>query len=302
MRRSHRGGRTAVVVTAAAVSALAVAGCTGTASEPPAGRASFSPSASASPSGRGTAAAGAQAVLRSASGRTYRIRVHDEGRTTVTLTGAPGENLRKEYVTAGRYLAPQVVPGGPLEGLSPDGRWLVLETHAPQPNERSVFLILSGTLDDDRDTIDLPGRFTFDAWSTKGDVLYLVEHKPPAGSGHYVVRAYDMRTQSLRKEPVADKRNVEEQMAGQPVARAATPGGAVVATLYVRQGHEAKEHGPFVHVLYVDEGQALCVDLPPGLPVATGWQLTHDGGWFVVKDTSGANALAIDPASGEITR
>jgi len=286
--------RTAVVLVSLA---CALAACTGAPD-------AESPPAAPSPSGAprtATASPTPEPVLRSATGRTYRIRIGEEARTTVTLTGAPGEKLRKEYEMAGRYVAPQVVPGGPLEGLSPDGRWLVLESHAPAPNERSNLMILSGTLDDDRDTIDLPGRFTFDAWSTRGDVLYLVEHKPPAGSGHYVVRAYDMRTQKLRKEPVADKRNVEEQMAGQPVARGTTPRGDVVATLYLRQGEEAKEHGPFVHLLYVDEGLALCVDLPPGTPVTPGWRLGHEGGAFAVRDASGAPAFRIDPTSGEVT-
>jgi hypothetical protein len=192
------------------------------------------------------------------------------------------------------------VPGGPAEGLSPDGRWLVLESHPQGPGGRSVFLVLTGLLRLERETVDLPGRFTFDAWSTNGDVLYLVEHQPPDGSGNYRVRAFDMRRNTLRPEPVADKRDVGEQMAGRPLARAANPSGAVVATLYVRQG-DGDEHGPFVHLLYVDEGLALCVDLPHGTPVGPGWSMQHVGSGFVLSSGEGRPAFRIDATSGELT-
>ncbi len=282
-------------VTAVATLALALVltACTGTPEGTPAARATTSSSPSPSSSA-------SEAMLSGATGRTYIIRTAAD-RTDVTMHGGHNEPVLEEFGTPGRYVAPQVVPGGPREGLSPDGRWLVLESHAPAPNERSVFLVLTGTLRLERETIDLPGRFTFDAWSPDGNVLYLIEHKPPAGEGHYVVRAYDMRTQKLRPEPIADKRNVEEQMAGQPVARGTTPGNDVVATLYLRQGEEAKEHGPFVHLLYVDEGLALCVDLPPATPVAAGWTLKHERGSFVVGDRTGSPAFRIDPTSGEVT-
>ncbi len=285
----YRIARRAAVVAALAVTVTA---CAGTAAPD---RPAVAPAPAPSPS-----ASSHDAVLRSASGRTYRIRNAGD-RTEVTLTGAPGENLREDVGITGRYVAPQVVPGGPLEGLSPDGRWLVLETHSPAPGERSAFVLLTGTLQLERDTVDLPGRFTFDAWSPDGKVLYLIEHKPPAGSGHYVVRAYDMAKQSLRPEPIADKRNVDEQMAGQPVARAATPDGAVVATLYVRQGDD-HDHGPFVHILYAADGQALCVDLPPGTPVGKGWELQHASGDFVIARAPGHPAFRIDAVSGELTR
>jgi hypothetical protein len=274
---------------AVAVLALTLTACTSRATEE-----QPTPAAVASPT-----ASSSDAVLTGPSGRTYRIRLTGD-RTDVTLTGAAGENLTQEFSIPGRYMAPQVVPDGPLEGLSPDGHWLVLKSHAPAPNERSVFLILTGMLRLERETIDLPGRFTFDAWSPDGGTLYLIEHQPPAGSGHYVVRAYDMKTQSLRPDPVADKRNAGEEMAGQPLARATSPDGATVATLYVRQGDEA-DHGPFVHVLYTKEGLAMCVDLPASTPVRKGWGLQHASGDFVVTQPPGRPAFRIDAVSGELT-
>ena len=278
---------------------VAVTGCTGDpAPEQP--EVAAAPSSSPSPSPSPSASSSDTVLHGAATGRTYRVRLAGD-QTRITMTGGPGETLREDVAVAGRYVAPQVVPGGPLEGLSPNGRWLVLESHAPAPAERSVFLILTGRLGLERDTLDLPGRFTFDAWAPDGSVLYLIEHKPPAASGHYVVRAYDMQKQALRPDPVADKRNVGEQMAGRPVARAATPDNAVVATLYVRQG-DGDEHGPFVHLLYAADGQALCVDLPPGTPVGTSSKLEYlSGSFLVLPGAPGRTDFRIDPVSGELT-
>ena len=288
--RPHR-----IAVTAAV--AVALASCTGD----PGDTAGAAPtparsSASAEPS---PPAARSDAVLHSTLGRTYRIRIDGE-RTEVTMTGGPGETLHEAVAVRGRYVAPQVVPGGPLEGLSPDGSRLVLESHAPAPAERSVFMFLTGQLRQDRDTLDLPGRFTFDAWSPDGSVLYLIEHKAPAGSGHYVVRAYDLQKQALRPDPVADKREVGEQMAGRPMVRAETPGGAVVATLYRRQGDD--EGTPFVHLLYTVEGLAMCVDLPPGTPLGTAVKLQHlSGDFLVMLGVRGHPDFRIDAVTGELT-
>ena len=244
MQRGPRDHAGRCVVLTVALS-LAGTACTGVAD--PEQAATRPSEAAASPSAPTRAAPAPETVLRSAAGRQYQIRVTGDW-TTVTALGPHGEPQLQTFGALGRYAAPQVVPGGPLEGSSPDGRWLVLEAQTPAPQETSNFLVLTSELQREHEPVVLPGHFTFDAWSPSGDVLYLVEHKPPAGSGHYVVRAYDMKTQSLRPQPVADKRNLEEEMAGQPVARAATADGVVVATLCMRPAHD-DEHGPFVHVL-----------------------------------------------------
>ena len=103
-------------------------------------------------------------------------------------------------------------------------------------------------------TIELRGAFEFDALSPSGDVLYVVEHLD-GQTGRYQVRAVDVATGVLRDQVIADKRNVDEAMAGWPIAQLRRPDG-VVLTLY-----RGLEH-PFVHALNTAEAWAVCLDLP----------------------------------------
>ena len=73
---------------------------------------------------------------------------------------------------------------------------------------------------------------------------------------------------------IADKRELDEPMAGYPLARASRPDGAWVYTLY-----QGPEHA-FVHALAAAEGYALCIDLPGGAPrrdAASYWGLALAG-------------------------
>jgi len=126
----------------------------------------------------------------------------------------------------------------------------------------------------DGEQVRLPGWFEFDAQSTDGTLLYLIEHRPPRGSENYRVRVYDFGADELRPEPVADKRNLQTDMTGRPMARAASADGVWVFTLYRGAKHA------FVHALNVDEVYALCLDLPHGSGQGSGdWslRLTRNG-------------------------
>src|SRR4029077_6581286 len=103
-------------------------------------------------------------------------------------------------------------------------------------------------------TIELRGAFEFDALSPRGAVLYVVEHLD-GQTGRYQVRAVDVATGLLRDQVIADKRNIDEAMAGWPIAQLRRPDG-VVLTLY-----RGLEH-PFVHALNTAEAWAVCLDLP----------------------------------------
>jgi len=103
-------------------------------------------------------------------------------------------------------------------------------------------------------TIELRGAFEFDALSPSGDVLYVVEHLD-GQTGRYQVRAVDVATGKLRDQIIADKRNLDEAMAGWPIAQLRRSDG-VVLTLY-----RGLEH-PFVHALNTAEAWAVCLDLP----------------------------------------
>lgn len=129
--------------------------------------------------------------------------------------------------------------------------------------------------------VRLAGRFEFDAVSTNGSLLYLIEHRPPEGSENYRVRVYDFGAGELRREPVADKRTLETDMTGRPKARATSADSVWVFTLYRGATHA------FVHALNVEEAYALCLDLPHGSGTGSGtWELT------VTKDGATLHAVA----------
>jgi len=75
---------------------------------------------------------------------------------------------------------------------------------------------------------DRPGVYLLK--DASGDVLYVVEHLD-GQTGRYQVRAVDVATGKLRDQVIADKRNLDEAMAGWPIAQLRRSDG-VVLTLY----------------------------------------------------------------------
>lgn len=99
----------------------------------------------------------------------------------------------------------------------------------------------------------LPGQFSYDAMSRDGSIVYFVEHLPPAGSGNYRVRAYDVADGPLPAR--GGQAQPAYRDAGSAVARTSTRDGRWVFTLY-----RSSEH-IFVHSLDVDHAAAICLDV-----------------------------------------
>lgn len=205
------------------------------------------------------------------------------------MSGLAGDGAGRVLRLDGRFALPVVVDGG-TEGLSHDGSTLVLQGPRSEANTR--FAVLDGRLAAPARFVDLKGDFSYDAISPDGSVLYLIEHLPPEGSDHYAVRALDVAAGRLRDGVIVDKRTPGEAMTGRPLARATSPDGAVVATLYLRASGE-----PFVHLLEAVDGWALCADLPHG--AGPGWRLAFTNGRFVVTDPRGSSRFAVDPQSAD---
>ena len=146
--------------------------------------------------------------------------------------------------------------------------------------------------------IELAGSFEYDAISPDGSKLYVVEHLPGAVEGRYQVRLVDVASGVLQEAIIADKRNLDEAMAGWPIAQVRRPDG-LVFTLY-----RGAEH-PFIHALNATEGWAVCIDLPAvrahDAAAALDWGLAvaPDGrAVFAVNSTLG---LAVDVDPGELS-
>jgi hypothetical protein len=166
------------------------------------------------------------------------------------------ENIVKTRTFEGLYGIPLVTYGGAKGGLSRDGRTLVV-AKAPQGAglaTASRFLVLDASTLRTRQTIDLPGDFSFDALSPDARTLFLIQHTSARDLERYRVRAYDLAHSRLLPHAIVDR--AEPNMRGFPMYRLVGPGGRWVYTFYLHQGGEA-----FVHALDTVHAQARCLDV-----------------------------------------
>jgi hypothetical protein len=289
--------RTCAALVMFGVLSISAGACTSGPSAAPPGKALPSAGSTADPA---VLTAGVDRVV-DRDGEIYTTRL--EGAATVVRRyGRAADAAVGRLSMRGRWALPRVVPNGAANGLTPDGQTLALEGGTRGGTSR--FALVHTSLTEAPRPVAVAGDFTFDAWAPDGSVLYLVEHRPPLGSGHYVVRAYDVRQGTLRDGAVVDKRNIGEQMAGHPVARATTPDGAVVATLYLptrstaAAGAADRERSPFVHLLNTDQEWALCVDLPRATGQA--WSIEYTGGRLLITEPDGGTAYTVDPQTGTL--
>jgi hypothetical protein len=225
---------------------------------------------------------------------TFSARPSGSG-TRVEARDAATGTLRAHETIPGRWQLPAPAQDGTLEGVSANGRTLVLT--GPQGGR---FVILETSLANAGLVASLDRRFTYDAVSPDGETLYLVEHMTdPRHPGRYQVRAYDIATGRIQPGFIADKRELGEAMAGYPLARASSPDGGWVYTLY-----QGPEHA-FVHALAASEGYALCIDLPGGpaaKDAASFWGLAVAGDTVYAANAARGIAAALNGPAGELVR
>jgi hypothetical protein len=179
-------------------------------------------------------------------------------------------------------------------GLSADGSTAVLveATPAPEgPATVSRFAVLGLTpLEGPAQIVELSGLFEYDAISSNGKVLYVVEHLPGEGSP-YQVRAIDLPAGTMRATIIADKRNLGEAMAGWPIGQLRSPDG-LAFTLY-----NGLEH-PFIHALNTMDGWAVCIDLPADRvedqEAALHWGLAASSDWRTVYAANAALGRVVE--------
>jgi hypothetical protein len=172
------------------------------------------------------------------------ILVTNSGDGTAVSRG--GQSLALQ----GAYGIPTLITTGTQLGLSHDRSLLVLQS---MNQKQSSFVVLRTNDLHVLQTISLKGSYAFDALSPNAQTLYLIEHRS-TDLQHYVVRAYDLATQTLRPGRIADKTQKSWVMQGWPTSRVATADGRWVYTLYTNPGGF-----PFVHALDTMRGVAHCV-------------------------------------------
>jgi hypothetical protein len=169
---------------------------------------------------------------------------------------ASGRTIAQTTLPAG-YSLPNIAFQGPTAGISPNGQWLALtsQAHGGGGAITTNFMVGSSALTESFKTIRVAGDFLFDALSNDGKSLYLIQKMTDAN--HYRVRLYDVAAGYLQPQAVADKRDPSEPMNGIRGDSVADPAGNYVYTVYARNA------GPFIHALPLDQPIAWCIDLPP---------------------------------------
>ncbi len=165
----------------------------------------------------------------------------------------------------GVYGIPLVAYDGSADGLSRDGKTLVLATYAGLGSRVTRFAILTTRLHVVK-IVTLPGVWSYDALSPDASTLYLIQYTSVTNQARYRVRAYDLVANRLLPQAIVDKTD-PEPMVGQPMTRATTANGTWAYTLYSRPADK-----PFVHALDTVRRVARCIDLDA-------WKGTNDDLW-----------------------
>jgi hypothetical protein len=184
------------------------------------------------------------------------------------------------------FTIPAVAYDRSASGLSADGRVLVLiQPRVAFPRARTSFAVLDARHLRVRKLLRLPGDFSFDAISPRGNRIYLIQYLSANDPTKYAVRSFDVRAGRLLREPVVDPHEAAEQMRGQPLSRAMSPDGRWAYTLYDGNGK-----APFVHALDTSRATARCIDLDALGGDENLWRLRlamrGDGKQLAVRDGS----------------
>jgi hypothetical protein len=219
------------------------------------------------------------------------------GRTVLAAIGTrDGRVLRSRWLV-GDYGIPFVTYAGQTEGLSRDGRTLVLST-VPGAGVSTDFAVVGTKTLRVRFHVTLKGIWSYDALSPDARTMYLIRFLPSQSELHYRVRAYDLVARKLVAGAIVDKREPDEATTGFPVARATSADGAWAYTLYQRGG-SAK---PFIHALDTVHRVAICLDLAwTHSQDALGRArlvLTRDGRTLLVRDSVTGKTLTMVAAPG----
>jgi hypothetical protein len=179
------------------------------------------------------------------------------GRTMVARISTRDGRVRAVRLLRGTFTVPAVAYDGTADGLSADGRRLVLiEPRASFPRATTTLAVLDTRRFRVERLVRLRGDFSFDAISPDGRWAYLIEYTSPSDPTRYDVRALSTLTGLLAARRIVDPHERGEKMRGNPLARVSSADGRWAYTLYDGAGGT-----PFVHALDTSGRTARCIDL-----------------------------------------
>jgi len=222
-----------------------------------------------------------------------------EGRSTaVQAITRDGGRVLRHMMLQGTWGIPLVAYDGTAEGLSANGRTLLLARSlydGQTLRTTTKFALVDTRKMKLRTTIRLKGAFAFDALSRDGRYVYLIEYMTPEDPSSYRVRAYDLTSSQLLPKIVSDKRSWATDMRGLPIARTWTDNWAY--TLY---GANAR---PFIHALDTHNVAAVCINLPWKTSPERVFDFrlrTDSDGHLVVRGPNGRALAVIDRQSFQV--
>jgi hypothetical protein len=205
------------------------------------------------------------------------------------LDPASGQTIAQTAVPSG-FALPNLGFQGPSAGLSPNGKWLALTDNGRATTGKLVtsFLVGASSLSSSFKTVRVDGDFAFDALSDNGQSLYLIQRM--GDPNHYQVRLLDIASGTLVEHPVVDKREPREPMNGIRGDSVADQSGQYVFTVY------AREAGPFIHALPLDQSFAWCIDLP----AKSASDMEEQFHWSLAFNQSRSILYAVNGSSGRV--
>ena len=236
--------------------------------------------------------------VQSRDGKTRYVAVIARSSTIIERIRVADGSVMSWTSLGGYWGIPAPVPTAARgEGITRDGRRLIVATSGGSTTQ---FAVLGTRFVRVLDRFTLNGNFAYDALSPDGSTLYLIQHVDLSDASHYVVRAYDLSTHTLRPGRIADKTQEGWVMAGYPTARTTSGDGRWVYTLYQRPGGY-----PFIHALDTVSGIAHCTGLPwhgnqtPLINSSLG--LSNGGGTLAVHLRSGRTWVTMNTATWRLT-
>lgn len=196
---------------------------------------------------------GGQGVL-APDGKVRYVALTTGRQTIVSVVRVRGGQVVGWRLVPGYFGVPVIAIDGKTDGVSRDGRKLVLATST---GGKVTQFALIDTKTFRLRRVALPGSWSFDAISPDATMLFLVQYSGAGPNASYRVRAYDVAARRLLPTPIVDRTVGAKLMHGQAVTRATTGDGRWAYTLYARAKHE-----PFVHALDTMRRKAFCIDLP----------------------------------------
>jgi hypothetical protein len=206
-----------------------------------------------------------------------------------SLDPSSGRTIAQATIPRG-YALPSLGYQGPTAGLSPNGQWLTLTDNGSAMTGKLVttFLVGSSSLSSSFKAVHVDGDFSFDAVSDTGQSLYLIQRM--GDPNHYQVRLLDVASGTLVERPIVDKREPGEPMNGIRGDSVADAQGAYVFTVY------AREAGPFIHALPLDQPFAWCIDLP----AKSASDMEEQFHWSLAFNHQRSILYAVNSSSGRI--